>query len=505
MRIERTKNTIRSVIFGFGYRIINIILPFVSRTTILYILGEKYLGLSSLFTSILSFLSLAEMGMGAAVIFSMYEPIAQNDKQTLCCLLNYYKRFYRLIGVLILVLGLLLVPFLPKLITGSVPADINLQLLYMLYLLNTVLSYLLFAYKQSVIQAYQRNDIISKIGIIVTPISYLFMIVAMVITRNYYAYVIWLPVFTIITNIMVMLYVNKHYPDIKPNGDISAELKKAINKKVKALIGTKLNTVIINAADNIVMAAFLGLTTIAVYGNYYYIMSSIVAFLGIIYSSMTAGIGNSLVVESLEKNYNDFLKFSFINAWLVGWCAICLACLYQPFMMIWVGETLIFPTAIMMQMCLYFYIYQIRKIPVIYKDAAGIWWEDRFRPYVSMFINLVLNIILVQHIGVSGVIISTIVSLMISIPWENYTIFKYVFLRSSKEYYLKMLSYAIVTIFAGLITFFICQLPGDGICALFVRGIICIFVPNVIFMVCFYKKTEFKEAITLFKRIVLRR
>lgn len=505
MRIERTKNTIRSVIFGFGYRVINIILPFASRTAILYILGEKYLGLSSLFTSILSFLSLAEMGMGAAVIFSMYEPIAQNDKNTLCCLLNYYKRFYRIIGLLILGLGLLLIPFLPKLITGSVPTDINLQLLYVIYLLNTVISYLLFAYKQSIVQAYQRNDVISKIGIIITPISYVVMIAALVITQNYYAYVIWMPVFTIVTNIMVMLYVNKHYPDVKPSGDISTELRGSINKKVKALIGTKLNTVVINAADNIVMAAFLGLTTIAVYGNYYYILSSIVAFLGIVYSSMTAGIGNSLVVESLEKNYNDFLKFSFINAWLVGWCAICLACLYQPFMMIWVGESLMFPIAIMLQMCLYFYIYQIRKIPVIYKDAAGIWWEDRFRPYVTMLVNLVLNIVLVQHIGVSGIIISTIVSLMISIPWENYTIFKYVFLRSSKEYYVKMILYASVTVFAGFVTFLICKLLGDSIGAFLVRGIICIVVPNAIFVACYRKKREFNEAVALFKRIALRR
>ncbi len=505
MKIERTKNTIRSAAFGFGYRIMNIILPFISRTAILYILGDQYLGLSSLFSSILSFLSLAELGMGSAMIYSMYRPIAENDNQTICALLNLYRRFYRIIGCIILGLGLLLMPFLRYLIKGDVPADINLYVLYLLYLVNAVLSYFLFAYKLSILQAYQRNDVDSKIGMIVTTLSYAVMLASLFITRNYYAYMIWLPIFTIVTNLLRMFYVNRHYPELKPHGDISPELKASITKKVKALIGTKLNTVVLNAADNIVMSAFLGLTAIAMYGNYYYIMSSLFGFLGIFYSSMTAGLGNSLVAESLDKNYHDFQKFSFMNAWLVGWCTVCLVCLYQPFMYLWVGEELMFPFYVVLQFGLYFYIYMLRKIPVVYKDAAGIWWEDRFRPYVCMIVNVVLNVILVQVIGVSGIILSTVFSLLVSIPWENYTVFKYVFHRSSKEYYCKMAYYAASMLLGGCVCFWLCSFLGNGIWQLFGRAAICIAAPNLIFIAVNFKRPEFQDSISFIGRILKRK
>ncbi len=497
MRIERTKNATRNIAFGFLFRIINILLPFASRTVILYVLGEQYLGLSSLFSSILSFLSLSELGIGAAMTFSMYKPIAENDEDTICALVNLYKKVYSVIGWVVLGLGLALMPFLRQLIKGDVPGDVNLYLLYFLYLFNAVLSYWLFAYKHAILQAHQRNDVDSKISILLTPMSYVVMLGALLLCKNYYAYAIWLPVFTVFTNLLRSRYVDKHFPQYKPRGKISPELQGSIVKKTKALIGTKLNTVVLNAADNIVMASFLGLTTIAVYGNYYYVMSSIIGFLGIIYSSMTAGLGNSLSTESLEKNYTDFQKFSFANAWLVGWCTTCLACLYQPFMQLWVGQELMFSLPVMLQFCLYFYIYQIRKIPVVYKDAAGIWWEDRFRPYVCMVVNVVLNIALVQVIGISGVILSTVFSLCISIPWENYTIFKYVFGRSSREYYAKMGWYFLCSLAGGLLCWWLCSFFGEGFGPLLLRAGVCIVVPNLVFAAANCRRAEFRQVLDM--------
>ncbi len=505
MKINRTKNTVRNIIFGSGYRILNMILPFFSRTVILYVLGEKYLGLNSLFSSILSFLSLTELGVGGAMIYSMYKPIAQNDHETICALLNLYKKLYRVIGTIVLALGLCLIPLLKVLVREELPGNVNLYILYLFYLFNAVLSYWLFAYKNALLQAHQRNDINSKIAIVITPLSYIVMLGCLFITKNYYAYVLWLPIFTIITNLWRSWYVDKSFSELKPQGNINKELKESITKKVKALIGTKLNTVVLHAADNIVMSAFLGLTVIAMYGNYYYIMSSITGFLGICYSSMTAGLGNSLQLETKEKNYADFQRLSFINSWLVGWCTVCLICLYQPFMQLWVGENLMFSFGIVIQFGLYFYIYQIRKIPVTYKDAAGIWWEDRFRPYVCMVVNLVLNIVLVQVIGISGIILSTVLSLLISIPWENYTIFKYVFHRSSKEYYAKMFGYAFVMLIAGGVTYGLCAFVMDGFIGLMLKAVICIAVPNVIFVVVNYRTKEFKGTVNLVSRIIKRK
>ena len=504
MKIARTKNTVRNILTGSVSRIINIILPFFNRTVILYVMGTKYLGLSSLFTSILSFLSLSELGLGAAMVYSMYKPIARNDDETICALLNLYKRLYRIIGFVVLGLGMALMPFLRQLINDEIPPEINLHLLYFIYLFNSVLSYWLFAYKNALLQAHQRNDVNNVISAVIIPASYAVMLGALWLTKNYYAYVIWQPVFTIITNLIRSRYVDRHFPHLKPRGEISSELRRSITKKVAALIGTKLNTVVLNAADNLVMSAFLGLTVIAVYGNYYMIMSSIIGFLGIIYSAMTAGLGNSLQTETVEKNYRDFEKLSFMNSWLVGWCSVCLVCLYQPFMRIWVGEELMFPFYVVLELGLYFYIYQLRKIPVVYKDAAGIWWEDRFRPYVCMVTNVVLNILLVQIIGISGIILSTVFSLCISIPWENYTIFKYVFHRSSRAYDGKLAAYCGSMILGGLVCFWLCSLFGDGIPALMARAVICVIVPNVIFAALNCRRAEFRLARDMVLRILRR-
>ena len=502
MRFARTKNTLRNIAFGSLNRLILIVLPFITRTVILYVMGTQYLGLSSLFNSILSFLSLTELGIGAAMVYSMYKPIAENDHATICALLNLYKKLYRIIGTVILVLGLSLVPFLKVLVPEKLPPDLNLYVLYFIYLINAVLSYWLFAYKNALLQAYQRNDVNSKISSIITPVSYVVMLTCLFLTKNYYAYVIWLPIFTVATNFLRMAFVNRNFPNLEPAGEVSTELRKSIFRKTSALIGTKLNTVVLNAADNLVMSAFLGLTAIAMYGNYHYIMTSIIGFLGIIYSSMTAGLGNSLQTDSLDTNYRNFEKFSFINSWIVGWCTVCLVCLYQPFMQIWVGEGLMFPFYVILEMGLYFYVYQIRKIPVVYKDAAGIWWEDRFRPYVCMIVNVVLNIILVQMIGISGIILSTVFSLFVSIPWENYTIFKYVFHRSSKPYYGKMFLSAGTMVIAGAITLWLCSLPGDSILALLLKGCICVIVPNVIFAGLNCRRPEFRETMTMIQRIL---
>ena len=504
MKIERTKNTVRNILTGSVNRVINIILPFFTRTVILYVMGTKYLGLSSLFTSILSFLSLSELGLGAAMVYSMYKPIAQNDEKTICALLNLYRRLYRIIGWVVLTLGLALMPFLRQLINDEIPADMNLHLLYFIYLFNSVLSYWLFAYKNALLQAHQRNDINNVISSVIVPVSYAVMLGSLWLTKNYYAYIIWQPIFTVITNLIRSRYVDKHFPTLKPTGEISPELRHSITKKVAALIGTKLNTVVINAADNLVMSAFLGLTVIAVYGNYYMIMSSIIGFLGIVYSAMTAGLGNSLQTETVEKNYADFEKLSFMNSWLVGWCTVCLVCLYQPFMKLWTGEELMFPMYVVLELGLYFYIYQIRKIPVVYKDAAGIWWEDRFRPYVCMVANVVLNITLVQVIGISGIILSTVFSLFISIPWENYTIFKYVFDCSGRSYYGKMAAYAVSTLAGGLVCYGVCGLIGDGIPGLLLRAVVCVIVPNVIFAALNFRRREFQDSMAMVMRILKR-
>lgn len=500
----RTNNAKAGIISGFLKQLVNLGLPFISRTVILYILGTEYLGLGGLFSSLLSFLSLAELGVSNALVYSMYKPIAENDSDTTCALLALYRKLYRIIGTIILAAGLICMPFLPHFIKGECPADINLYVLYSLYLLNTVCSYFMFAYRGSLLYAHQRMDVDNLINTIIPLVNWCAQMLVLLIFRSYYAYVIFMPVSTIVTNFVRLYFTKKLFPKLKPQGKVSAELEKSIYKKMKALVGAKISTTILHSSDNIVISAFIGLSMVAIYGNYHYIMNAVGGFLGIVYSSILPGIGNSLVTETIEKNYKDFKKLTFVNFWLVFWCAICLLCLYQPFMKLWAGEELLLPFSVVLLIVIYFIGYQGRKIVITYKDAAGLWWEDRFRPLVMAATNLIFNLILVQFIGIWGIVLSTILSLLVSIPWETYTVFKYVFKRSPKEYVMLVARYAIVFLLAAGVTYAACMIVNDGILALLVRACICVVVPNMIFLLFFHKQPEFQEAKKLFMRMLKR-
>ena len=493
MKLNRKKNSIRNVVYGTIYRFVSILGPFVVRTAMIYIMGNEYVGLNSLFTSILSFLSLAELGVGSALVFSMYKPIAQDDTETINALYALYRRLYKIIGSIIFAIGLLLIPVLPMLVKKDLPPDVNIYVIYLVYLVNTVLSYWLYGYKQSLLNAFQRSDIISKRAIIINILMCIAQIVSLLLWHDYYFYIIWLPICTALTNIVNKIIVDKMFPQYKCEGKVSKELSDSIKKNVVALFGTKANSIVLHATDNIVISAFLGLGLVGKYGNYYYIMNSICVFVKIIYSSITAGLGNSLQTETVDKNYNDFKFLSFANAWIVTFCATSLLCLYQPFMEIWVKKDSMLDMGVVILLVVYFYVYMIRRVVLTYKDAAGIWWEDKFRPYVVMIVNLVLNVVLCQYIGIYGILISTIVSMFVAIPWENYTVFKFIFHNSFKEYYLKMALYLVVGVGIAGLTFFVCSYAPKGVAGILFRAIICVIVPNVIWLALFLKTEEFSR------------
>lgn len=491
MKIQRTKNAARNIFFGILYKAVAMLFPFMVRTTIIYVLGSEYVGLSSLFTSILSFLSLAELGVGHALVYSMYKPIAEDDTDTICALLNLYRKLYRYIGSIILAIGLALLPFLKYMIKGSCPADVNIYILYLIYLFNTVISYWMYAYKQSLLNAFQRSDIISKRAMVLQTFMYIAQIVSLFFFHNYYIYIIWLPVVTIVTNLANAVIVDKMYPEYECYGNVSKDLEHSIQKKAMALFGTKANSIVLHAADNIVISAFLGLVVVGQYGNYYYIINSIMGIMTIFYSSLTAGIGNSLETETLEKNYKDYNVLTLMNTWMTMFCTVSLFCLCQSFMRLWVGDKLLLDMSVVLLLSVYLYIYQFYRITLTYKDAAGIWWEDRFRPYAAMLVNMICNVILVQFIGLQGVILSTVFSLLISVPWATHTVFKYIFHRSSTDYYKKMFIHILFTVAVCFVTWNFCSIIQEGFIGFFEKIIVCVTLPNILFVMVFRKTFEF--------------
>ena len=505
MRIERTQNATRNIIFGVVLKVYQILIPLLMRTAMIYLLGVQYLGLNSLFTSVLQVLNLAELGVGAAMVYSMYKPIAEDDKETICALMNLYKIYYRVIGLVIAIVGGCLTPFIPKLISGDVPHEINVYILYLLNLGATVLSYWLFAYKNCILQAYQRADIVSKVTLITSSIQYIGQLLVLIISKDYYLYVIVLLITQAMTNIITAIYADKMYPDYIPSGKIKKEKKKEINRRIRDLFTSKIGGVIYDSADTIVISAYLGLEVLAVYQNYYYILNAITGFITVLFSACMAGIGNSIVVESKEKNYLDLNKFTFIICWISGFCTVCLLCVYQSFMKVWVGDNLMLDFNAVICFSIYFFIRQINALLNLYKDASGMWHEDKFRPLAAAMTNLILNLLLVRYIGIYGVLISTVIAiLVVGVPWLLHNLFSIIFEKKNLIKYLhKLLSYSLITVMSCMITYFICSLIKieNDIAVIIVRGIICCVVPNLIFL-CFYRRSnEYLQSLILVNKM----
>lgn len=504
MKIERTKNASRNIVFGSILKIYQIAIPFFMRTAMIYYMGVQYLGLSSLFTSILQVLNLAELGVGSAMVYSMYKPIAEDDEITVCALLKMYKIYYWLIGSVIAVAGIVLTPFVPKLIKSDLPAGLNVYILYLLNLAVTVLSYWLFAYKNSLLQAHQRTDVTSKVTLVTNTIQYIVQLFVIVILKNYYAYVIVSLITQALTNIITAHEATKMYPKYKPVGKLPDAMVKDINHRIRDLFTSKIGSVVVNSADTIVISAFLGLTMLAVYQNYFYILNSIIGFVTIIFVACTAGIGNSIIVETKEKNFNDLKKFTFIIVWISGFCTVCLLCLYQPFMDIWVGKKLELEFSAVICFCIYYFLYEVNQLLNTYKDAAGIWHEDRFRPLVTALSNLGMNLVMVQFWGIYGVILSTMLSmLLIGMPWLLHNLFTVLFTKKElKPYLKKLVYYTVMTFISCVVTYFICEMLCMGKwMTLIIRGIICCIIPNVIFVIAYCRMPEFKESLMLVNKI----
>lgn len=499
MNQSKTRLAAKGIVTGFINKIVTMFLPFIVRTIMIYTIGVQYIGLNSVFTSILSILSFAELGFGNVMVYSMYKPIADKDNKKLSALLNLYKKLYRIIGTVILAVGLAIMPFIRKFIHGEYPSDVNLYVLYLIFLFNSVISYWLFAYKSSMLSAHQMYYVTNNISTVISIMMNAGEILALLLIRNYYVYVIMIPLATIANNLYVAYITKKMYPDIIPSGTVDKETSDDIRKNVLSGIGHKLGPTATTSIDNLVVSSYAGLVLAGVYNNYNYIITTVTAFVSLVFGNFVAGIGNSLLTESPEKNYEDFKFFTFLNSLLVGWSAVCILCLSQSFMWLWVGrnngeEYMYSMTAVIILVIMY-YVQQIRAIVTSYKTAAGMWYADRLKPYVATIANAILDIVLFPIFGVEGILLSTIFArAAIGIPWETNAFFKGYFKQPQIPYYLTIVKYALVTVVVGIISYFVCRiLPDYNWWWLLIKGIVCSLCSAALFLVIYVRNPHMKR------------
>lgn len=506
MKIARTRNTVKGSFWGIISRIISILFPFVIRTIIIRSFGMEYLGLNSLFTSILQVLNLSELGLSSAIVYSMYKPVAEENNFEIGALLRLYRKLYRWIGVAVLSLGLLCTPFVPYLIKADYPREINIYYLFLIFLSNTSLSYLLFEYKESILNAYQRNDIINKLRIVANLGMYIVQIATLLILKNYYLYALQMVVFTIIRGILISVTVDRLFPEIKEEGVVCDETKKKIKETTLGAAIGKVCSATRGTCDNIIISAFLGLHLLAIFDNYYYILASIVSILSVIEQSLVAGVGNSIETESVDKNQRDFTTINFLYMWIVGFCTTCLICMYQPFMILWVGNEQLVSTSTMLLFGLYFYVYGLSSIPSVYANANGLWWKMKTKSIFEVVLNLGLNYMFVKLWGINGILIATISTLVfISFAWCSLVLFHNYFKQLRiRELFLRHVLYFLITVVSVVVSFYLCSLVviSSLVLKLVFNLVVCFFVSNLIYLIAYCWTSEFKQARLLIRSII---
>ncbi len=494
--MDRMRNARKGIGFGIINNILNVFLPFISRTIIIYTLGTQYLGLGGLFTSIINVLNISELGFSAAVSYILYKPVADGDDDKVCAVLSFARKCFTVIGTAILVGGIAVMPFLKLLISGDVPGDVNIYLLYLVFLANVVVSYYMFAYKRILFSANQRYDIETNIASICLLIQYVLQIILLLVFKNYYFYVVITPLMTIFNNLICQYFSKKLYPQYFCKGKISKQEVAILKKKVGGSFFSKLGETVYLSVDNIVISAFFGLQILGQYGNYYYVITSLIAIFAVVHNTMRPIIGNCIAIENKEINFSRFLKFNNLYMWIAAFCACCLLCLYQDFIFVWVGKENMFSFVMVILFVVYFFVGRFSCVPTLFVEASGLWWESRFVAMTAAIVNLTLNIILSYTIGLEGVLISSIVSSIgVTFIGRIAVLFKYYFDKKECRKYIKttigMLAAMIICV---LITFFITTfIHANSFLTLIFKGILVVLIFGIMYFAIHFKNKDARE------------
>ncbi len=491
----RVKSAARNIAFGYAGNITTQLLGFVLRTIFIEHLGDTLNGVNDLYTGILSVLSMAELGVGTALNFSLYGPVARKDYEKIKSYMLLYKKAYRVIGLVIGAIGLAISPFLPYLVKQPEGVGVrDLTLYYFIFLFNTVSSYFV-AYKYSLVNAEQNNYIQTNIITITKMVTVSLQIVIIIFTGNFYLYLLTAAFVELMQKIFVSRYLNRRYPYLsdKDVKSLSKEETGEIVNKTKALVFHKVGDVARLQTDSMIISAFINVTLVGYVGNYNMILTSVANFVNIIFNSVLSGFGNLIATESREKQYRIFKVYRFFACWIYGFSAVGFFLLLTPFIVIWQGKEKVLAGSVVACILIDYYFKGDRIVLSNFKTAAGVFEQDKYLALIQGVVNLVISIVLVQKIGLLGIYIGTIVSGLIANFTKPFIIYKVCFDKKAGAYFMDSVKYlAVLMVILGLLTALkgiVMQTVTIGSFA--VMFVTCCLVFNGLFLLCFGRTEEF--------------
>lgn len=505
--MSRIANSLRNIKVALLLQTASSVIGFFTRRVFVQMLSQEYLGLNGTFSNILTMLSLAEMGIGSVFTYSLYKPLAERDKGQIAALMAVFCRTYRTIGFVIAALGCALAPLLPVLIR-DMPDIPHIYLIYLLFVLNTSLSYF-YTYKQLLIIADQKRYIVSMCGFFLNLLLQLGQILSLWLTKNYFIFLGLQIGCTLLTNLIVSCIADLLYPYIKSTkpGTLSPDTKQEIIQNTKARILHKIGSVVVFGTDNMLISYFVGVISVGLYSNYLMVSQTLATMYGQLFDALTASIGNLGATSGTDHALPVFQRINFAGNWIYGFSSVCLFTLFNPFISLWLGSSYLFGQEIVFLIALNFYVTGMRQAVQAFRNAYGLFWNDRYKPIAESVINLAVSAALAVPFKTAGILLGTFVSTMTVCFWvEPLVLFRHGLYAPVRFYFRDYAVNTLLTLLTAAAVWRIClTLPGEGLPLFLEKMAVCAAAGNVFYLLAYHRREEFRYFVELFVDLLHRK
>lgn len=503
-KVSRTKNTLINTSASIASQLLTIFLNFALRTVFIQILGLQYAGVSSVFSTVLTMLSLSELGFGTAIATSLYRPLHEKDVLLIQQLMDFYKKAYRIVALFILIVGGCLIPFLGYLIKDVPDINENLVAIYVFYIIKTAASYLMI-YKTTLLKADQKLYVIKKLEMVCQTVRYIIEIIVLVIFGEFMTYLIIEVVATILENYILTRRAQKEYTYAfeKPAEKLPREKVFLLIKDVKGLSIYKLSGTIGNSIDTMLISGLINTSTVAILGNYTLIKSQIQKIIMQFFTALTPSVGNLATEKNTMKQEIVFDRLLYISFVLVNFCSTSMFVLFTPFIKVWLGEQYLLSQSIAFIIAFDFFLYILLQAIASFRTANGLFVKGQYRPLATAVINIVLSIVLIKRYGIFGTIMATVLARLLTQWYDPYLLYKHIFRDSFKKFYIKYWIYIVLFVSGAVFTCFISNMVSlsSDIVTLILKAMVCLTIPNLWVIMWTFKSQEFvyaKNLITTF-------
>ena len=505
--MTRTEQSFRNLNFVLLLRVGSAVISFFSRKVFIQMLAREYLGLNGVFSSILSMLNLTELGIGTAIVYSLYKPLADHEHEQAAALMALYRRAYRTIGSVIGLLGTALTPFLPILIR-DMPDIPHIEGIYLLFVLNTSLSYF-FSYRQTLLYADQRQYINSICELVTQVLLQLAQMLFLWLTGNYFVFLGLGIGAGLLKNLVLLKITDRLYPYVASGQKerVMPETRAAIVRNAKAMIVHKLRNMMVFGTDNLLISFFTGIVNVGLYSNYHMVTGMLHNTYTQAFSSLVSSIGNLTATADNERVLPVFYRLNFVGSWLYGFSTVCLIVLLNPFIELWLGADFLFSQVDVCLISLNFYLTGMRQATVSFRSAYGLYWYDRYSPIAEALINLVASIVLAVPLGISGIFLGTLISTVTTCLWiQPVMLFRHGLKAPVWPYFQRYAVNTVVTVLTTAAVWGICTaLPGAGLLRFIMQMTVCAVVGNLGFLLTYHRGKEFRYFTQLMMNQLIKR